>query len=223
MCTQYVALSDETKWNATFCNKSLFFHTLSLWQSCKGIKQQLEFQTKYKRTSYFHKTNSTILTTIPLACYFMCTWNLVSHIKRTTQNLGVREWGAKEDTRTYVGGSDRRRGGVEKLHKEGLRDLYCSPNIVWQPNGGGWDKKGGASGTYWVLTWERKGTRPFGRRSPWWKNNIKMNLKELVWEDVIGLRIWTSGALLSTWLWNCMHNLIGGGTTGFWRRSLLRS
>jgi hypothetical protein len=46
-----------------------------------------------------------------------------------------------------------------------------------------------------------------------------MNLQELDWEDVIGLRIWTSGALLSTWLWNCMHNLTGRGTTGFWRRS----
>jgi hypothetical protein len=128
MCTQYVALSDETKWNATFCNKSLFFHTLSLWQSCKGIKQQLEFQTKYKRTSYFHKTNSTILTTIPLACYFMCTWNLVSHIKRTTQNLGVREWGAKEDTRTYVGGSDRRRGGWRNCIKRGF--VICTVHRI---------------------------------------------------------------------------------------------
>jgi len=38
--------------------------------------------------------------------------------------------------------------GRQKLLKEELRDLYCPPNIVWQPNGGGWDKKGGASGTY---------------------------------------------------------------------------
>jgi hypothetical protein len=147
----------------------------------------------------------------------MCTWNLVSHIKRTTQTLGVRKWGAKEDMRTYVGGSDR------KLHKEELRHLYCSPNIVWQSNGGGWDKKGGASGRYGVLTWKRKGTRPLGRRSAWWKNNIKMNLEELGCEDVTGPRIWTSDALLSTRLWNCMDNLTGGGTTGFWRSSLLRS
>jgi len=46
-----------------------------------------------------------------------------------------------------------------------------------------------------------------------------MNLQELDWEEVIGLRIWTSGALLSTWLWNCIHNLTGRGTTGSWRRS----
>jgi hypothetical protein len=57
----------------------------------------------------------------------MCTSNLVSHIKRTTQTLGVREWGAKEDMRTYVGGSDRRMR--EKLPKEELRD--CTVHRVW--------------------------------------------------------------------------------------------
>jgi hypothetical protein len=39
--------------------------------------------------------------------------------------------------RTYMGGSDWRLG--EEMHKEGLRelrDVYCSPNIVWQSNGG---------------------------------------------------------------------------------------
>jgi len=60
--------------------------------------------------------------------------------------LGVRDWGAKENMRAYVRGSDRRLG--EKLHKEEIRDLYCSPNMVWQSNGGGWVKKGGTSGTY---------------------------------------------------------------------------
>ena len=37
----------------------------------------------------------------------MCTWNLVSHIKRATQTLGFREWGADEDMRIYVGRTDR--------------------------------------------------------------------------------------------------------------------
>ena len=53
--------------------------------------------------------------------------NLVTHIERETQAVGVREQGVEKDfgpKRHDVTGEWR------KVHNEELNDLYCSSNIV---------------------------------------------------------------------------------------------
>jgi hypothetical protein len=42
---------------------------------------------------------------------------------------------------------------------------------------------------YRVTEEKHEGTKPFGRPRPRWKNNVKMNFKEVGWEAMTGL-IW---------------------------------
>jgi hypothetical protein len=41
-----------------------------------------------------------------------------------------------------------------------------------------------------------EGKRPIGRPRHRWENNIRMDVREIMWTDIIGLRIGTSGGLL---------------------------
>jgi len=49
---------------------------------------------------------------------------------------------------------------------------------------------GDSRGTYWIL-----GKRPLRRPGHKWKNNIKMDLQDVGWYELIWLRIRTGGRL----------------------------
>jgi hypothetical protein len=76
-------------------------------------------------------------------------------------------------------------GDWRKLHNEELNDLYCSPNIVrviksrrmkWA---GHVARMGERRGVYRVLLGKPECTRPLGRPRHRWKDNIKMNFREV--------------------------------------------
>jgi hypothetical protein len=55
---------------------------------------------------------------------------------------------------------------------------------------------------YKILVGQPKGKRPLGRPRHRWDDGIRMNLREIGWEDVewfIWLRIGASGGLLRMW------------------------
>ena len=73
-----------------------------------------------------------------------------------------------------------------KLHNE---DLYSSPNIIWVIRSrkmrwaGHVARIGDKRGAYRILVWWKpEGKRPLGRPRRRWKDNIKMELQEMVWE-----------------------------------------
>jgi hypothetical protein len=49
---------------------------------------------------------------------------------------------------------------------------------------------------YKILVGNPEGKRPLGRPRRRWVDNIKMDLREIVWVGLIWLRIGTSGGLL---------------------------
>ena len=74
---------------------------------------------------------------------------------------------------------------MEKLHKEELNDLYCSPNIVRVIESrkmrlaGHVARMGERRGVYMVLVGKPEGKRALGRPRRRWEDNIKMNLEEV--------------------------------------------
>jgi hypothetical protein len=47
-----------------------------------------------------------------------------------------------------------------------------------------------------ALVGKLKGRRPLGTTKRGWKDNIKINLREMAWTRSTWLRIWTGGGLL---------------------------
>ena len=86
--------------------------------------------------------------------------------------------------------------GSTEDHNEKLNDLYSSPNIVrviksrrfrWA---GHVARMGEKRGVYRVLVRKPEGKRPLGRSSRRWKDNIRMDLQEVVyggmdWIDLV--------------------------------------
>jgi hypothetical protein len=81
-------------------------------------------------------------------------------------------------------------GGWRKLHNEELHGLYSSPSIVrmikarrmrWA---GHVARMGELRFAYSILVGRHEGRRPLGRPRRRWEDNIKMNLREIVFEDV---------------------------------------
>jgi hypothetical protein len=67
--------------------------------------------------------------------------------------------------------------------------------------GGACGAHGGGEGCIQHFVWRPEGRRPLGRHRRRWEDNIKMDLREIGFGDVIGfigLRIWTGGGLLCT-------------------------
>jgi hypothetical protein len=82
------------------------------------------------------------------------------------------------------------RGGWRKLHNEELHGLYSSPSIVrvikarrmrWA---GHVVHMGEVRGAYNILVGRPEGRRPLGSPLRRWKDNIKMDLREIGFGDV---------------------------------------
>jgi hypothetical protein len=91
---------------------------------------------------------------------------------------------------------DEVRGDWRKLHNEELNDLYSLPIIVRvvKPRRmklvGHVARMGERRGVYSVLVGKPEGKRPLGKPMHRWEDNIKMDLREVIW------RLWTG----SSWL-----------------------
>jgi hypothetical protein len=92
-------------------------------------------------------------------------------------------------------------GGWRVLHNEELHSLYCSPSIIriiksrktkWAGHVARMVEKGNA---YRILVEKPEGNRRLGRPSRRWKDNIRMDLRKIGWDDMVLLRIPTSGGL----------------------------
>jgi hypothetical protein len=76
-------------------------------------------------------------------------------------------------------------GSWRKLHDDELHDLYSSPNIVRviklrrMMGAGHMARMGEGRGVYRVLVGRSEGKRPLGRPRRKWKDNIKMDLREV--------------------------------------------
>jgi hypothetical protein len=112
------------------------------------------------------------------------TWSLTlreEHVLRVFENRMLRRiFGLKRDEVT---------GGWRKLHNEELHGLYSSPGIVRViKTGMRWaghvSHMGEVRGAYNILVGRPEGRRPLGRPRHRWKDNIKMDLREIGFGDV---------------------------------------
>jgi hypothetical protein len=80
-------------------------------------------------------------------------------------------------------------GGWRKLRNEGLHNLYSSPNIIrmmksWRMRWAGQvARMGEKSNAYRILVVKPEGRRPLGRRRHRCVDNIKIDLREMGWDD----------------------------------------
>jgi hypothetical protein len=81
-------------------------------------------------------------------------------------------------------------GDWRKLHNEELHNLYSSPNIIrmiklrrmrWA---GHVARMGERRNTYRILMGKPEGKRPLGRPRCRWVDNIKIDLRQIGWDDV---------------------------------------
>jgi hypothetical protein len=82
-----------------------------------------------------------------------------------------------------------------RLHNEELNDLYLSPNLVrviksrrvrWAGNVA---LMGERRGVYRILVGRPDGRRPLGKHRHRWEDNIKMDLREVGWGDVVWIEL----------------------------------
>jgi hypothetical protein len=81
-------------------------------------------------------------------------------------------------------------GDWRKLHNEGLHNLYSSPSISRVimsrriRRAGYVARKGEKSNAYRILVGKPEGKRPLRRPRHKWVDNIKMDLREIGWDDM---------------------------------------
>jgi len=81
-------------------------------------------------------------------------------------------------------------GGWRRLHNEELHNLYFLPNKirVIKSRKLRWAGREAAVGrmrnVYKILVWKQEGKRPLGRPRCRWEDNIRMDLREVLWEGV---------------------------------------
>jgi hypothetical protein len=122
---------------------------------------------------------------LPMVLYGCETWSLMLrevHKLRLFENRVIRRiFGPKRDEVT---------GGWRKLHNEELHGLYSSPSIVRviKARRMRWAEHvacmGEVRGAYNILVGRPEGRRPLGRPRCRWEDNIKMDLREIGFEDV---------------------------------------
>ncbi|KAJ4439263.1 hypothetical protein ANN_07383 [Periplaneta americana] len=129
---------------------------------------------------------------LPVVLYGCETWTLTlreEHRLRVFENKVLRKiFGAKRDKVT---------GEWRKLHNTELHALYSSPDIIrnikskrlrWA---GHVARMGESRNAYRVLVGRPEGKRPLGRPRRRWEDNIKMDLREVGYDD----REWINLAL----------------------------
>jgi hypothetical protein len=113
---------------------------------------------------------------------------LVSHTEGGIKRLRVFE--NKVLRRRFVPKRDEPTGDWRRLHNEELNDLYSSPNIIrviksrrlrWAGHVARMREERGA---YRILVGRPEGRRPPGRPRCRWEDNIKMDIREVGWEDM---------------------------------------
>jgi hypothetical protein len=83
---------------------------------------------------------------------------------------------------------DKVTGGWRKLHNEELHGLYSTPRIIWVIKArrmrwaGHVARMGEVRGAYNILDGRSEGRRPLGRPRCRWEDNIKMDLRNRIWE-----------------------------------------
>jgi hypothetical protein len=122
---------------------------------------------------------------LPVVLYGCETWSLTlreEHRMRVFENRVLRRiFGPKRDEVT---------GGWRKLHNEELHSLYSSPGIfrVSKARRMRWAghvaRMGEGRGAGNILVGRPEGRRPIGRPRRRWEDNIKMDLREIVFGDV---------------------------------------
>ncbi|KAJ4439145.1 hypothetical protein ANN_15102 [Periplaneta americana] len=121
---------------------------------------------------------------LPVVLYGCETWTLTlreEHRLRVFENKVLRKiFGAKQDEVT---------GEWRKLHNAELHALYSSPDIIrniksrrlrWS---GHVARMGESRNSYRVLVGRPEGKRPLGRPRCRWEDNIKMDLREVGYDD----------------------------------------
>jgi hypothetical protein len=122
---------------------------------------------------------------LPFVLYGCETWSLTL---REEQRLRVFE---NRVLRRILGPKrDEATGDWRRLHNEELHDLYASPNIIrviksrrlrWA---GHVARMGEERGAYRILVGRPEGRRPLGRPRRRWVDDIKMDIREVGWEDM---------------------------------------
>jgi hypothetical protein len=127
---------------------------------------------------------------LPVVLYWCETWSLTlrdEHRLRVFENRVL--------TRLFGLKRDEVMGEWRKLHNEELHDLYSSPSIIrilksrkmrWV---GHVARMGEKRNAYRLLVGKPVGKRPLGRPRRRWVDNIRMDLGEVGWGDVVWLRI----------------------------------
>jgi hypothetical protein len=116
---------------------------------------------------------------LPVVLYGCETWSLTlgkEHRLRVFENSVLRK---------IFGPKREEAGSWRKLHNDELHNLYSSPNIVRVIKSrrmrcaGHVACMGEGRGVYKVLVGRPEGKRPLGRPRHRWKDNIKMDLREI--------------------------------------------
>ncbi|KAJ4432949.1 hypothetical protein ANN_15206 [Periplaneta americana] len=121
---------------------------------------------------------------LPVLLYGCETWTLIlreEHTLRVFQNKVLRK--------IFRAKSDGIRGEWRKLHNAELHALYSSPDkirniksrrLIWAEHVA---RMGGFKYAYRVLVGRPEGKRPLGRPRRRWEDNIKMDLREVGYDD----------------------------------------
>jgi hypothetical protein len=141
---------------------------------------------------------------IPVVLYGCETWSLTL---REEQRLRVLE--NRMLRRIFAPKRDEVTLGWRKLHNEELHNLYSSPDIIRMIKEDGMVRACSTyvemRNAYKVLTGKPEGKTPLGRPRSRWENNIKIDVRELGWENVDWMhlvygrdRLWALGNTEST-------------------------
>ncbi|KAJ4439154.1 hypothetical protein ANN_15111 [Periplaneta americana] len=167
--------------------------------SCSGVNKALKSATRSAVKNLKIRIYKTV--TLPVVLYGCETWTLTlreEHRFRVFENKVLRKiFGAKKDKVT---------GEWRKLHNTELHALYVSPDIIRNIKSrrlrwAGHVARMGASRTaYRVLVGRPEGKRPLGRPRRRWEDNIKMDLREVGYDDRDWINLANGGLIFDAYL-----------------------